>query len=255
MARAQLPYKVYPKRRTTKSGKKTVVYYYSLNPDCGLPREVCEDEQRKSTGKRRKSDAVECILKERIPELQATVEKESAPQSLGEWLTPFYLPGFCPHLARLESDGKPVTYRWAKDQRGMLDRLIVEDPIAKIPVAELTPGHIEDWKKRRRLKGNGPRTINLALSALKACFAEGLHRGDLTYDPTQVVGRIREETKAHGIYSIPELRKMFLEESEIWDYPENYHGNAEGVVSNFMVYTPSLFSSRRPGSAPGPCCS
>ena len=140
-------------------------------------------------------------------------------------------------MSRLESDGKPITFRWAQDQRSRLDRLVVEDPLAAIPVSDLTPGHIEDWKKRQRLKGNGFRTINLTLSALKACFAEGLHRGDLAYDPTQVVGKIREETKAHGIYSIAELRRIFLEEPVVWDYPENYHGTECGKISNLMVYS------------------
>ena len=35
MARAQIPFSVYPKRRSYPSGKRTTVYYYSLNPDCG----------------------------------------------------------------------------------------------------------------------------------------------------------------------------------------------------------------------------
>ena len=244
MPRIKRPFYVYPREIPRENGKKNIVYYYCINTPSGLPPDVCAKEQRKSTGMKSKGKAEQWILQERIPQLQAEVKHReedeviaNLPPTLGEWLTPFYLPGFCPHLARLESDGKPVTYRWANDQRGRLDRLVVEDPIAKIPVAELTPGHIEDWKKRRRLKGNGPRTINLTLSALKACFAEGLHRGELSYNPTQVVGKIREETKAHGIYSMPELRRIFLDEPELWDYPENYHGNAEGVVSNLMVYT------------------
>ena len=250
MPRARNPFTIYPKHRFSKSGKKSTIYYYSLNRECGLPPNICDEEQRKSTGKRTKGAAFEWVLKERIPELQTVAKKQEIGTTLREYLDPFYVPGRCPHMARLAADRRPMSIRWADDQRSRLKRLIFKDPIAGIPIAELSPGDFEDWKQRV-IDDFGPRTVNMALSAVKAAFAEGLHRGDIRFDPTQVVSKIKEDSKEQGIYSIAELRRIFIQEPELWNYPKAYNGNENGKITNLMVFAYAfLFATtgERPGA-------
>ncbi len=136
MARAQLPFYVYQNKRKdvkTRGG----VWYYSISRVSGLPNDICEREHRKSTGKRRKSDAVEWLLNERIPELEHEAANRVDQRNdlpLREYLDPFYIPGICPHLARLEADRRKVSVRWIVDQRSRLKRLVFNDEISQIGI-------------------------------------------------------------------------------------------------------------------------
>jgi integrase len=260
MARRRQPFTVYPKKVTKKNGKKSVTYYYSLNPECGLPENVCAGEQRKSTGQRTKGAAVEWVLTERIPELKEQAEHVECPKvTLRQFLEPYFLYDSCPHVQRLVTDRKAPTQRYIWDQRRRIERLVFDDEISSIDVHELRPGHFEDWKARcasalkeestQRLYGD--RTINQTLTALKICFNEGIHRGEIDFNPVQLVGKIREEPEDFGIYSIDELRRIFILEPEVWFYSEEYLGNQNAAPDNLLVLTHAMLfatTGERPGS-------
>jgi hypothetical protein len=55
MARRRQPFTVYPKKVTKKNGKKSVTYYYSLNPECGLPENVCAGSSGSQPGREPKA--------------------------------------------------------------------------------------------------------------------------------------------------------------------------------------------------------
>ncbi|MEX2444442.1 MAG: site-specific integrase [Alkalispirochaeta sp.] len=176
-------------------------------------------------------------------------ERHTGP-TLKQFLDPYYGPE-CPHCARLEADGRPLTAEYRRTQRSRIERYVVTDDVADIKIRELTPGHLEDWKQRlvtrskeleaenarRRKAGEkiekrdfGIRTINQTLNALSGAFSEAVHRQEIAYNPALSVSTLRpvEEDSQYGIFTPAELKRMFVTEPESWGYNEaKYHGELD----------------------------
>lgn len=155
--------------------------------------------------------------------------------TLEQFLAPYFLPGLCPHIGRVLADGGRYSIKWAKDQRKRLERYVLTDPIAQMPVADLRPGHIEDFKQRLRSHNLSYRTMNLVLSALKTALREGYHRGDLDRDPTTGVGQVRGKPKETGIFSLEEMRRI-LQDPSLCAADPHYKGNQKGKSPDEAAY-------------------
>jgi integrase len=255
MGRMKGPFVLYSRKIKRANGKILNRWYYSLNPECGLPISICQKEHRKSTGKGTRNAAIDWLVSERIPQLKLemqSMKNEPAKVTLKDFLNPFYIPGMCPHMNRKKADGNPISERFAIDQRRRLERYIFTDHICELELNQIRPGDVEDWKQRLLHNKVGIRTINLSLSALRASLREGIHRGDLNYDPTQIVSKIKDESSSYGIFSVEELKYLFVDSPNLWNYTENNHGSRfSGQFRNDLAFAHALLfasSGERPSA-------
>lgn len=146
--------------------------------------------------------------------------------TLGEFLEPYYDYERCPHIQRVLDDKGRYGRRTAADQRSRIKRLVREHRIARrplpivgavIPDDVLTAGDFEDWKRDLREQKVGVRTRNKTLSDLKAALNEGVHRGELAYNPSQTVGSVRQDSNPRGYFTREELVRI-LSGPHAWRY-------------------------------------
>jgi integrase len=117
----------------------------------------------------------------------------------------------CPHIARVLADKKEYTRQWAYWQRRRLEKHVMQDELGDIVARELTPGRIEDWKRRKLSEGVGARTLNMTLQALSTVFREEIHRDphQFTVDPTATVSAVATESERQGYFTLEEVRTIF----------------------------------------------
>ena len=60
-----------------------------------------------------------------------------------------------------------------------------------LPMAQITPARIDDWRKNERLRGASPRTVNRNLSRLRSALAKAVEWGLLTTNPMAGVKPLR----------------------------------------------------------------
>jgi integrase len=155
---------------------------------------------------------------------------------LKDFLSPYFIPGHCPHIERVLGDKGRYTDKWAAQQRAALDAYILPDPIAGIAVSKLRPGDFEDLKKRLKQYPISPRTINIIMGALKTAIKEGYHRGDIDHDPTVGVGKLREDSKETGVFMPGEISRIFSSPEAFASRQKNF-GIARGRKDSFLAYT------------------
>lgn len=106
---------------------------------------------------------------------------------LRAYLEPFYQWDRCPHVRRLQQDGRRITRRHVDGTRRLIDGKILKDPIADLPVREIRRADVLDFRSRLLEAGTGPRVVNRTMAALKVAFREGVFREELERDPTQKI--------------------------------------------------------------------
>lgn len=164
----------------------------------------------RSTGYSRRSDAED----EARRRLKAVQEPErTTGKTLREYAEPFYRPGLCPHLRRLQEEGKSTSPLHVFNSRSWIDRFILKDPIAELPVASITRADVLDFRSRLLAKlGERKDRVNRALRVLKVIIHEALYRQDIDRDPTSGVGHVKTERRSPGILSVEELGVLFPED-------------------------------------------
>ena len=158
---------------------------------------------RKSTGKSKKSEA-EAVIAEFF------ASAETSDRSLLEYMNPFYIFDTCPHIRRLLDEGKSIGETHVTKCRRWLDMYVVGDPIVDKRISEINRADLLDFRARL-LKRFGDRrnTCNKVMSALKTVFKEAYFRQDMPHDPTQGIGKIKEERSEPGTFTKDELRHLF----------------------------------------------
>lgn len=200
---------------------------------------------------RNKSEAEEWAAEEW--KIRGGKEQKSHGKTLGEFLSPFFIPGLCPHMARILADSGRYSTEWAKEQRRRLEMYVLSDRIADIEIDKLRPGNFEDFKqrlratefertvgrekKRKYILSN--RTVNIIMGALKTAIAEGYHRGDLDHNPTEGVGKVREEPEETGIFSREEIYRI-ITEPDLFRPPRRYYGVVRGRQPENLAYVFSI---------------
>ncbi len=189
--------------------------YYWCSPESPGWKSTGESDRRRAEDyavEQLKTRARVGVLKELRPEVRAEVALDllmpTARMSLREYLEPYFIWDRCPHCRRRRAEGKQLGRGHVADSRRMLDKYVLTDPIAEVPVGLLLPGQVEDWRQRV-LEAKGPGVANKALSALKCCLREGLRRKELTGDPTTSIGKITVQRQEPGTFTTEELRRLF----------------------------------------------
>jgi integrase len=140
-------------------------------------------------------------------------------ETVSDLCAPYFVWDRCPHIARLLADKKEYTKEWAYWQRRRLETHVMRDDIGAEYARELTPGAIEDWKRRKLSEGVGARTLNMTLQALSTVFKEEIHRNPkrFTMDPTASVSPVSAPSAQQGYFTLEELRRLFASR-EPWGY-------------------------------------
>lgn len=143
-------------------------------------------------------------------------------QTLSQYAADFFLwdagkPPRCPWCIMKLTEGKQIGPEHAARQRRLLDRFILTDPIADLPLRMIRKGHVMDFRARVLAKceadvsdeenPKGKRTSSLVLSALSAIFSLAVSRDELESNPVARV-IVRSKGAARGTLTLAELRKL-----------------------------------------------
>lgn len=179
-------------------------------------------------------------------------DRFGSPDDLRTFLDPYYNMNRCPHIARVISDRGRYNPETAKGQRSRIRRLVLEHWIAdrEVPTKgtrptpnQLTPGDIEDWKRSLRAQEVGARTINAALTDLKTALAEGVHRGELAYNPAASVRGVRQVSEHRGYFTAEEIRAMFSDPENWRELRKTKKGRIIGLPTHFRyAFAVALFA-------------
>jgi len=153
--------------------------------------------------------------------LKLLEEKESlTDKTFREYAEPYFTKD-CPHLMDLEGDGKKVGEKHIRKSRQILERVIFNDRLAKMKIAEIKRRHIIEFRAQLINKLRHPsvekgkpgppkyRTIRQVMETLKVVFRTAYYPEDIDRDPTAGIGKLRYEQKKRGVFKTEELKKLF----------------------------------------------
>jgi integrase len=145
-----------------------------------------------------------------VIELLRSTEGHSRQRHLSfrRYAEPFFLWDRCPHIRRLQEEGKSFTRRHAKIQRQRLENHVLSDPFAAKRLSEITRADVLELRSRLLAK-NAPATVNKALGVVKVIFREALYREEINRDPTTGVGKVKYRKEERGVFTAEELRRLF----------------------------------------------
>lgn len=161
----------------------------------------------KSTKARNKNQARN-FIRQFIDQLQYTQK------TLGEYCQPYYVWQSCPIVKHRLSEKKSIGTEHVQQQRGRIERYVLEDPIAAIKLGELKPGDLVDWRFRIQNQYSDG-AANNAMKALKAVLHEALFRGEIERDPTLGIGNIKLDSLEVGVLTEEELAQLFNPDNAI----------------------------------------
>lgn len=210
--------KPYTLHRRQIPGNKRPIFYYTINPESGVPRELCES--RKSTGLHSQTDAIRFVRK-RIAELQASGVLHTSNPTLGEFMAAFYDPLRCPHMARVGKDR--FSPKAAKVYGGLVVNHTLTDEIAQARLKDLRPMHLSSFRRRleaktvsRLVKVRIAKTSKLGMVERKSKLFQSTVRkvlDTLRVPPSHFLLHLLGMRVVFRVLSGPAVREMLLDEN------------------------------------------
>ena len=101
-------------------------------------------------------------------------------------------------------------------------RHVFADPFADRRLIEITRADVLELRSRL-LSKNGSESVNKIIGIVKVVFREALFREEIDRDPTAGIGKMKNQQRVRGIFSVEELKKLFPKDgigswSDIQDY-------------------------------------
>ena len=187
--------------------KRGNYYYYRLQ----------DDKIFHSTGLSNKRRAIDFIYEK--------LEKgNKSDLTFKEYAVDFYIWKKCPHVTRLREEGKSIGQTWVTKSRSWLESYVFTDPMVNKSLGKITRDDLLKYRSRLLETLSGKlNTANKVMSVVKTIFKEAFFRQDITYDPTQGIGNIKEYRAEPGTFTIDELTRIFPIQSlgpwkDKWDY-------------------------------------
>lgn len=143
---------------------------------------------------------------------------------LGDYIALFYIEGKCPHIQRLQEEGKSIGTTWIEKCRSWLEYYIMPDKITRLPLGNITRNDILEFRSWIYTKNPDKlNTVNKVMSVLKIILKEAFFRQHIKYDPSQGIGNVKEKRKEPGTFTLEELQKIFPHDhhgpwKDKWDY-------------------------------------
>ena len=138
--------------------------------------------------------------------------------TLREFLAPYYDYDRCPHIQQILTDGGSYTRAWAMSVRNILERLVMKHAIADRRVVDLIGADWEKWKQDQVRDGIGKRTINVALTSVRAAIGNGITQGRIRHDSTSRVRAVKEAKEPTGVFTLEQVRRILVEDPDVWGY-------------------------------------
>jgi integrase len=233
----------------SKTGKKKIVFYVHL-----ALWDSADVRKKVSTGKSTKWEAeekAEEIFQEEFAKINPGAAK-SAPErnsarTLREYLDEkrFFKWGECQYIATRLSEGKPISERYAKIRRYIIDKYLYTAPFIDMPIEDIRKPDIETWKGQIVEKSRS--SASKALQVLKLAFRQAIDEEVITTNPADRVGSISEvtayerEDEKVGIFTELEMRRLFFRSWDLAVEIENRANEVEvsGIISDqFFQYSP-----------------
>jgi integrase len=137
-------------------------------------------------------------------------------RTFAQYAEPFFLWDSCPHVRRLVEEGKSITRRHCKMQRGWLTRFVLgtddnePDALARLSIAKIKRSDLLAFRTRLMAKMPGQtNTVNKVLAVVKTIFKEALYHEDIDRDPTAGIGNVHEDRTEAGTFAADELLALF----------------------------------------------
>jgi integrase len=190
--------------------KRGKVYYYRLKGQRNF-------KTTKETSKARAENFVNRLLQK-----QGFLSVSSL--TFWKYSLPFFIRETCPHVRRLEGQGKTVTDRYLEINRLNLNTHVKDSILAQLEISEIRKAHLIDFRYALLKKGLKPATVNKIMSAVKIVFHEAAYREDIINNPAQDLGCVVEQPKTDSIFSSENLYRLFSSyDATIWRYPLTYY--------------------------------
>lgn len=145
-------------------------------------------------------------------------------------------------ITRYEHDFEPVQ-RWQRSKRTHLD-FLRRQPIAALPVTDITPQLLVDHARRRRLEGAGPSTVANDLTWLGVVLKAGQHVYHLPVD-----GRAAEDARAvckeHRLIAKSTRRERRPTADELARLLRHFRGKARQRIPMDEIVMFAVHSARR----------
>jgi len=168
----------------------------------------------KSSGTATKSKAVKIAEKE----LNSEEKPVAGKLSFKEYSKEFFIPNKCPRSLRLEIEGRKPTDRYLQIQRINLEKHIFSSSFSNKQIDNIKRADVLDFRKDLNSKKLKPATINKILSAVKTIFREAELREDITHNPTDGIGNVKDSVSSKDILTNEELSTLFDKNNyvQIW---------------------------------------
>lgn len=166
-----------------------------------------------SSGKTSESAAIRWAKAELKKHAEDAAGKPMRAWTLGDWARPFFTDA-CPYIQRKRDEGKTYSKQYIATSSDYIERFILLDEIAQIPLEELTRRDILAWR-RRLIEKEGPRRFLVhALGALKVVLNEAVYEELIDYSPASKVSSPAYPKKTRDAISLEALGRLLS--------PENY---------------------------------
>jgi len=128
--------------------------------------------------------------------------------SFRNYSDPFFIIETCPRIKRLRQEGKTIGETHIRKSRSWLNRHILTDHFADIPLNEIRRADVLDLRSRLLKIGNGNNTVNKCLNVVKTILSEAAYRQDLAYNPAAEIGKLNYEQEEKTKLDFFELQQI-----------------------------------------------
>jgi integrase len=186
-----------------------VVYFWKRSDTPFIYFSLDGGKKWQSTKERTKKAARESILH------QLGYGPNQTNISSGPTLRKYVKEAWNEHIEAKAKRGKALSGKYIKESLAYIDKYVLDDPIANLPIRSIKVGHLEDFQSRLmdiKVDVSGVinyRTINRILGSLRPVFRRAEERDLIDKNPYKPFSFLDEKTKPQSIFTIEELNMLF----------------------------------------------
>lgn len=127
--------------------------------------------------------------------------------TLGDWARPFFSPD-CPYIKRKTDEGKTYSAAYVRNSRSYVERFILPDPIALIPLDSLRRSDVIAWRGRLVAAFKAGRASGRVLQTLKLILNEAVYQELVDYSAASMVVAPAYEKHERTALGLDHLRAL-----------------------------------------------
>jgi len=185
------------------------------------------------TGKRRLKSTGTSKVGESKEYIQAFMDRltPAGSATFRSYAEKFFSPDTNPRYIRYNLAGLHYSKGRCKMCKSMITRYVFPEKFSDMKLSDITRGDVLDIVSLlARKHSDKMATVNKVIDFISSIFAEAYFRGDLKFNPAQMLGDIEYEHKKRGAFTISEIRDMFSD-------PDRWISKLAYYVFMFAAYT------------------